>query len=92
MAVITPIAELLADYVERDGYTRYWDETAQSPWLWNAATRSFVSYDDPRSIGVKAAYARERGLGGIMFWELSQDADGALLDAAHRALTGGNRD
>jgi GH18 family chitinase len=51
-----------------------------------------VSYDDPRSIGVKASYARERCLGGVMFWELSQDADGTLLDAAHRALTGGIHD
>ena len=51
-------------------------------------TRSFVSYDDPRSIELKSAYARERGLGGIMFWELSQDTRGALLDAAHRGLTG----
>ena len=85
-------AELLANYVDRAGYTRYWDETVQSPWLWNADTRSFVSYDDPRSIGVKASYARERCLGGVMFWELSQDADGTLLDAAHRALTGGIHD
>jgi chitinase len=51
-----------------------------------------VSYDDPRSIALKAAYARERGLGGVMFWELSQDAGGALLDAAYRGLTGGRSD
>ena len=55
-----------------------------------AATRSFVSYDDPESIRLKSQFARK--LGGVMFWELSQDTDGTLLDAAHRALTGGNRD
>jgi chitinase len=79
-------SELVARYIDRDGCARYWDEQALAPWLWNARTRSFISYDDPRSIGLKAAYARERGLGGIMFWELSQDSDGALLEAAHRGL------
>jgi chitinase len=85
-------AELLADFVDRGGYARHWDEVAQAPWLWNAATRSFVSYDDPQSIVLKATYARERGLGGIMFWELNQDAGGTLLAAAHRGLTGSHDD
>ena len=85
-------AELHASYVDRGGYVHYWDGIAEAPWLWNATSRSFVSYDDPRSIALKAAYARERGLGGVMFWELSQDADGALLDAAYRGLTGGRSD
>jgi chitinase len=85
-------AELVTGYVDRGGFKRHWDEIAQAPWLWNATTRSFISYDDPRSIELKSAYARQRGLGGIMFWELAQDASGALLDAAHRGLTGSNRD
>lgn len=79
-------AELLAQFVDRDGYSRHWDEQAQAPWLWNDLSHSFVSYDDPRSIELKAAFARTRGLGGIMFWELSQDSDGALLGAASRGL------
>ena len=81
-------AELAHRYVDRNGYARHWDEDAQAPWLWNTATRSFVTYDDPRSIALKAAYARERGLGGVMFWELSQDARGALLDAVRRGWNG----
>jgi len=85
-------AELLASYIDRGGYVHHWDEVAEAPWLWNATSRSFVSYDDPRSIAVKAAYARDRGLGGVMLWELSQDAGGALLDAAYRGLAGGRGD
>jgi chitinase len=85
-------AELLASYIDRNGYVRHWDETAQAPWLWNPASRSFISYDDPTSIAIKATYARDHGLGGVMFWELSQDAGGVLLDAAHRGLAGGDRE
>jgi chitinase len=74
-------AELVDDYIDRNGFVRHWDAKAEAPFLWNAATRTFVTYDDPQSIGIKAAYAREHRLGGIMFWELSQDRDGALLQA-----------
>jgi chitinase len=71
---------------------RHWDEIAQAPWLWKPASRSFISYDDPTSIAIKATYARDHGLGGVMFWELSQDAGGVLLDAAHGGLAGGDRE
>jgi chitinase len=77
--------ELVARFIDRDGYVRHWDEQAEAPWLWNPATRSFVTYDDPESIRRKATYARR--LGGVMFWELSQDtADGALLRAVAEGL------
>jgi len=49
--------------------------------LWNAATRTVIVYDDPESLRLKARYVREQGLGGVMFWEYSNDSSGALLDA-----------
>ena len=45
------------------------------PWLYNASTGVMISYDDPESIGLKADYVIEHGLGGVMFWELSSDTD-----------------
>jgi chitinase len=70
---------------ERNGFTRYWHEQAQVPWLYNAQTRTWISYDDPRSIAAKAAYVREQRFGGIMFWELGGD-DGSLLRAIVEGL------
>lgn len=83
-------AELAASYIGRQGFERHWDARVSAPWLWNAATRTFISYDDPRSIRAKASYARDLGLGGMMFWELSQDRGGELLEAI-LASTGPNR-
>ena len=77
-------AELAEKYIGKQGFVRYWDERAQAPHLWNASTRAFISYDDARSIEIKTRYARERRLGGIMFWELSQDRNGELLGAITR--------
>ncbi len=55
----------------------HWDASAQAAWLslTNAQTANdmFISYDDASACQVKVSYARNRGLGGIMIWELSQD-------------------
>jgi chitinase len=64
------------------GYQAYRDSTTQEPWLFNAATGTFFTYDDPTSLAFKTDYAVKNQLGGIMFWELSGDtATGDELNA-----------
>jgi len=81
-----PWPKLVADFIGRYGYVRYWDDKAKVPYLWNAQTRTFVSYDDPQSLALKAAYVKSHQLGGMMYWEQSQDPDGQLLGALADAL------
>lgn len=83
---ILPWPQLKADYIGKQGYVRHWDATAQAPWLWNAGTRSFISYDDPRSIAAKAAFVKAHHLGGVMYWEQSLDPSDELLDAIWHGL------
>jgi chitinase len=77
---------LATKLVGREGYERVWDPVAQAPFLWNAAQRIFITYEDPESLRRKCAYVRERGLAGVMFWEYSVDPTGALLDTISREL------
>lgn len=70
----------LAARVGRQGYERVWDDVAQAPFLWNAANRTFISYEDPESLRRKARYVCQRGLAGFMFWEYFADPGGTLLD------------
>jgi len=81
-----PWPQLQADFINRHGFVRYWDAQAQAPYLWNAATRQFISYDDPQSIAAKAAFVKAQHLGGIMYWEQSEDPQNVLLDAIWRSL------
>jgi chitinase len=81
-----PYAELVQKFIGRNGFVRKWDRQAQAPFLWNASTRAFITYDDPQSIAIKAEYVRKHRLGGMMFWELSQDSRGELLDAIVNGL------
>ena len=79
-------AQLRQELIGSAGFTRGWDDRAKAPYLWNAASRTFISYDDPQSLAIKADYVRQHHLGGMMFWELSQDYNGELLDVIAQAM------
>jgi chitinase len=77
-------AELDANFINKNGYTRYWEVDSKEPWLFNGST--FISYDDVESIGYKTSYIQSIGLGGAMMWELSQDPNEALLTKVYNDL------
>lgn len=81
-----PWPKLETDFIDKHGFTRHWDAQADAPWLWNAGTRTFISYEDPESIAAKAAFVKAHHLGGIMYWEQSLDPEGDLLGAIWRGL------
>jgi len=74
------------------GFVRHWDDAAKAPFLYNAEKRIFITYEDEESIGLKGQYVRERGFGGIMFWEYNGDYEGRLLDAINRSMRPEGRD
>ncbi|MGG0170409.1 glycosyl hydrolase family 18 protein [Paenibacillus dokdonensis] len=78
--------EIVAQYGSEQGFTRYWDDTAKAPYLFNGSI--FISYDDEQSVAEKAKYVLDQKLGGAMFWEYSQDASGDLLAAMANGLKG----
>jgi chitinase len=58
---------------------------------YDPAKRELVSYDEPVIVERKAQWCMERGLRGIMFWELSgdhPDPERSLVSAALRGLGG----
>ena len=63
--------DLVANYIP--SMTRHWATGSQVPWLYDAARRIFISYDDPQSLRAKAEYVNAQNLGGVMLWELSSD-------------------
>ncbi|KEK24361.1 glycosyl hydrolase family 18 protein [Bacillus gaemokensis] len=65
--------DLAANYVNKNGFVRYWNDTAKVPYLYNETTGTFISYDDTESMKHKTDYIKTKGLGGAMFWELSGD-------------------
>ncbi|KAF7728584.1 hypothetical protein EC973_005810 [Apophysomyces ossiformis] len=69
-------------------WVRTWDNITQTPWLFNPQTNDFISYDDPKSIGIKVDHALCQDLGGVMVWSVDEDTtDGELLKVAARIRT-----
>ncbi|MEC0246493.1 glycosyl hydrolase family 18 protein [Paenibacillus chitinolyticus] len=80
--------DLEANYINKNGYTRYWNNTSKVPFLYNASNGTFISYDDAESIGYKTSFIKSKGLGGGMLWEFSGDRNKTLLKKVTTDLSG----
>ena len=75
------------------GWKLYWDDNAQAAYLYNASKGLFSSFETPSSIAQKAQWADDLGLGGMMFWDITNDAVGSpesLVRAAYSSLVLGS--
>ncbi len=72
--------DLEQNYVNQNGFVRYWNDSAKVPWLFNAEDGTFISYDDVESYGYKIDFIKSHKLGGAMFWEITADGDKTLLN------------
>ncbi|KAM0754496.1 glycoside hydrolase [Meredithblackwellia eburnea MCA 4105] len=66
------------------GFTRYWDNCTSTPFIFRPSDKTFISYDDPTSIKLKAQYAKSKGLAGLFFFA----ASGVTTDLLTAAKTG----
>ncbi len=80
-------SKLLETYTEKDGYEYHWDSISQAPFLYNKQLKTFITFDDKKSVTLKTKYAIDKKLGGIMFWKLNGDTytDG-LLEAIDKQI------
>lgn len=76
--------ELMNNYLNKYSFTRYWDKSAEAPYLYSKDSAMVISYDDPESLILKAKYVKSKNFGGIMFWEYSGDQSGELLETIYR--------
>lgn len=72
------------DYIKdslenKNGFVKYWDDVAKSPYIFNAEKKIFISYDDERSLKEKCDYIKKRNLRGAMYWEYNDDPKEYLL-------------
>ncbi|MFC9326323.1 chitinase C-terminal domain-containing protein [Kitasatospora sp. NPDC057015] len=63
----------LTDTALQGTYTRNYSASLVAPWLWNDTKKVFLSTEDEQSVGAKADYVINQGVGGAMIWELAGD-------------------
>lgn len=79
----------IRDKFESDSnFIKYWDPIGKAPYLYSAKDSIFISYDDQKSVALKTRFVKESGLGGLMFWQLTDDTtkENSLLDAIHEEV------
>jgi Chitinase len=76
--------DIAENYIGKNNYIRYWDDTAKMPYLYNGST--FITYEDEESIGCKLDFIKSMGLGGAMFWEFSCDKTLLLQNVIAKSL------
>ncbi|MFN9630273.1 MAG: glycosyl hydrolase family 18 protein [Cyanobacteriota bacterium] len=76
--------------VENGSYQLVWDDNSKAAFAYNPSSGIWSSMETTATIAGKAAYVEEAGLGGMMFWALSNDSEGpqSLIGAAHEAFSG----
>lgn len=75
------------DSLKNEGFVSYWDDTAKAPYMYSAAKKQLITFDDEKSLRLKTRYVLDHGLGGIMFWQLGEDkTSNGLLDAIDTVL------
>lgn len=77
-------ADLYENYINKNNYTRYWDDSAKAPYLFNG--KHFITYDDEDSVAYKCGYIKEKKIKGIMYWEHSLDQSRRLLNKINECL------
>lgn len=76
-----PYSQIASNMLNTNGFERRWDAEAQASYLWNAQSNTFVSFEDPEAQRAKAKFVKAHRLGGVMFWEYTEDYNETLLDA-----------
>ncbi|XOK60050.1 glycosyl hydrolase family 18 protein [Paenibacillus elgii] len=78
--------DLEANYINKNGYTRYWNNVTKTPFLYQPNGGIFISYDDAESIQHKVDYIKSKGLAGAMTWEVTQDRNKTLQTIVKNGL------
>jgi chitinase len=74
----------IKDFLNGGEYTRYWDDVAHAPFLYNGDI--FITYTDEQAIKEIVAYAKEKGLSGVMVWEYAHDMEGDLFKVLNESV------
>lgn len=69
------------------GFTRHWDLCSSTPYLRSEFAGQIITFDDPTSLGLKAAWANEAGILGVNIFDIHGDTDDwVLVDSIRNGL------
>jgi chitinase len=79
-----PVAEFVGD----GGFTRFWDDCSSTPFLTSPYVNQVITYDDPASLDLKAAFVKDAGLLGVSMFDITGDTSAWDLTKSLRSGLG----
>ena len=74
------------DPVVKNRMIYYYDTKSCAPSIYDPATNTVISFDDPNSIDAKCQYVWNYDLAGLMYWENGEDTTDILLKAINKGM------
>ncbi len=78
--------EIRANYLNVNGYTVRWDNTAKVPYITDPQGNFFLSFDNELSIYYKGQYVIDNCLGGLFSWQSNFDQANILASAMNLSV------
>jgi chitinase len=72
----------IENLTDKYGYTAWYDSARVGATLYNPASGTFYTYDNPAAVAMKTAYIKKHKLGGAYVWALNDDDANASLTKA----------
>ena len=72
----------IENLTHRDGYVAWYDSARVGATIYNSATGTFYTYDNPAAVTTKTTYIKKHKLGGAYVWALNDDDASASLTKA----------
>ncbi len=60
---------------EDSNYQEVWDDVGKVPHIWNNSTKTFLTYENTRSVQERIDFVENNNLGGVLIWVMHGDYD-----------------
>ena len=78
----------LPTLIQQYNLEKYFDNKAKAAYYYSPSTGYFFTCDNEESVAAKGKYVKEKGLGGLIAWMASLDAENVITNAMYNSLYG----
>ncbi|WP_410770357.1 glycosyl hydrolase family 18 protein [Fontibacillus sp. BL9] len=75
---ILDYTDIESNFVNKNGYIRYWNEAAKVAYLYNKEKQHFITYNDKTTMMYTASMVKSLDIAGVMSWDISGDRNRTL--------------
>ena len=76
----------LPTLIQQYGLEEYFDDKAKAAYYFSPTSGVFFTCDNEQSVAAKGKYVKEKGLGGLIAWMASLDAENVITKAMYNSL------